>query len=167
MLFYISTRCSHMFLWVLQRINFNLPNHKAFISKGWNIYVNTKSCSIRSRIYILKVPSIYWVQYIHLDKYYITSHRCESWAIKKAEHQRTDAFTLWCWRRLWRVPWTVRSSNQSILKEINPEYSLEGLILKLKFQNFGHLMRRANSLEKILMLRKTEGRRRRGWQRMR
>ena len=149
MLFYISTQYSHMFLWVLQRINFNLPNHKAFISKGWNIYVNTKSCSIRSHIYILKVPSIYWVQYIHLDKCYITSHGCESWTIKKAECQRTDAFTLWCWRRLWRVPWTVRSSNQSILKEINPEYSLEGLIVTPKLQHFGHLMWRADSLEKI------------------
>ena len=86
----------------------------------------------------------------------------ESWTIKKAEHQRTDAFKLWCWRRLLRVPWTARRSNQSILKEINPEYSLEGLMLKLKLQYFGHLMRRADSLEKTLMLGKIEGRRRRG-----
>ena len=91
---------------------------------------------------------------------------CETWTIKKAEHQRIDAFKLWCWRRLLRVPWTARRSNQSILKEIHPEYSLERLMLKLKFQSFGHLRRRANSFEKILMVRKTEGRRR-GRQRMR
>ena len=93
--------------------------------------------------------------------------QCESWTIKKAEHWRVDAFELWCWRRLLRVPWTARRSNQSILKEINPEYSLEGLMLKLKLQYFGHLMWRANSREKTLMLRKIDGRRRRGWQRMR
>ena len=86
----------------------------------------------------------------------------ESWTIKKAEHQRIDAFELWCWRRLLRVPWTARRSNQSILKEISPEYSLEGLMLKLKFQYFGHLMRRTDSLEKTLMLGKIEGGRRRG-----
>ena len=91
----------------------------------------------------------------------------ESWTIKKAEHQRIDAFELWCWRRFLRVPWTARRSNQSILKEISPEYSLEGLMLKLKFQYFGHLMRRTDSLEKTLMLGKIEGRRRRGRQRMR
>ena len=87
--------------------------------------------------------------------------------MKKAEHWRIDAFELWCWRRLLKVPWTARRSNQSILKQINPEYSLEGLILKLKLQYFGQLMRRTNSLEKTLMLGKIEGRRRRGWQRMR
>ena len=92
---------------------------------------------------------------------------CESWTIKKAECWRIDAFELWCWRRLLRVPWTARISNHSILKEIIPEYSLEGLILKLKLQYFGHLMPRTNSLEKTLMLGKIEGRRRRGWQRMR
>jgi len=91
----------------------------------------------------------------------------ESWTIKKAEHQRMDAFELWCWRRLLRVPWTARRSNQSILKETNLEYSLEGLMLKLKLQYFGHLMQRVDSLEKTLMLGKTEGKRRRGWQRMR
>ena len=90
---------------------------------------------------------------------------CESWIIKKAERQRTDAFELWCWRRLLRIPWTARRSNQSILKEISPEYSLEGLMLKLKLQYFGHLMWRTNSLEKTLMLGKIEGGRR-GWQRM-
>ena len=92
---------------------------------------------------------------------------CESWTIKRAERQRTDAFELWCWRRLLRVPWTARRLNQSILKEINPEYLLEGLMLKLKFQYFGHLMGRANSLEKTLTLGQIEGRRRRGWQRTR
>ena len=92
---------------------------------------------------------------------------CESWTIKKAEHQRIDAFELWCWRRLLRVPWTARRSNQSILKEISPGYSLEGLMLKLKLQYFGHLMRRTDTFEKTLMLGKTEGRRRSGLQRMR
>ena len=92
---------------------------------------------------------------------------CESWTIKKAECRRFDAFELWCWRRLLRFPWTSRRSNQSILKEISPEYSLEGLIPKLKLQYSGHLMRRTNSLEKTLMLGKIEGRRRRGQQRMR
>ena len=91
---------------------------------------------------------------------------CESWAIRKAQCRRTDAFKL-CWERLLRVPWTARRSNQLILKEINPEYSLEGLMLKLKLQNFGHLMQKANSLEKTLMLGKTEGKRRKGQQRMR
>ena len=92
---------------------------------------------------------------------------CESWAMKEAELWRTDAFELWCWRRLMRVPWTARRSNQSILKEISPEYSLEGLMLKLKLQYFGHLMGRTDSLVKTLMLRKIEGRRRRGQHRMR
>ena len=92
---------------------------------------------------------------------------CERWTIKKAEHQKIDAVELWCWRRLLRAPWTARGSNQSILKEISPEYSLEGLMLKLKLQYFGHLMRRTDSLEKTLMLGKTEGGRRRGRQRMR
>ena len=92
---------------------------------------------------------------------------CESWTIKKAEHWRIDAFELWCWRRLLRVPWIARTSNQSILKEISPEYSLEGLMLKLKLQYFGHLMGRTDSFEKTLMLGKIEGERRRGWQRMR
>ena len=92
---------------------------------------------------------------------------CVSWTIKKAEHRRIDAFELWCWRRLLRVPWTARRSTQSILKEISPEYSLEGLMPKLKLQYFGHLMRRADSLEKTLMLGKIEGGRRRGQPRMR
>ena len=94
-------------------------------------------------------------------------YRCDSWTMKKAEHQTIEAFELWCWRRLLRIPWTARRSNQSILKEINPEYSLKGLMLKPKLQYFGHLMRRADSLGKTLMLGKTEGKRRRGQQRMR
>ena len=94
-------------------------------------------------------------------------YECESWTVKKAEHWRIDAFELWYWRRLLRVPWTARRSNQSIQKEIIPEYSLEGLMLKLKLQYLGHLMQRTNSLEKILKLGNIEGRRRRGWQRMR
>ena len=96
----------------------------------------------------------------------VVTYACKSWTIKKAEHQRMDAFELWCWRRLLRVPWTARRSNQSILKKISPGYSLEGLMLKLKLQYFGHLMRRTDSSEKTLMLGKIEGRRR-GQQRMR
>ena len=95
----------------------------------------------------------------------VVMYGCESWTIKKAEHWRINAFELWCWRRLLRVPWTARRSNQSILKEINPEYSLKGLKLKLRHQYFGHLMQRDDSLEKTQMLGKIEGRRRRGWQR--
>ena len=97
----------------------------------------------------------------------VVTYRYESWNTEKAEHQRTDAFKLRCWRRLLRALWTVRRSDRSILKEINPEYSLEGLMLKLKLKYFGHLIQRANSLEKTLMLGKIEGRERRGWQRMR
>ena len=97
----------------------------------------------------------------------VVTYECESWTIKKAEHRRIDAFELWCWRRLLRVPWTARRSNQSILKEINPGCSLEGLMLKLKLQYLGHLMQKADSFEKTLMLGKIEGRRRRGRQRMR
>ena len=119
---------------------------------------------------ILKSRVITLSTKVHLVKatvFPVVKYGCESWTIKKAEHQRIDAFELWCWRRLLRVPWTARRSNQSILKEINPEYSLEGLTLKLKLQYFGHLMQRADSLEKTLMLGKIEGWRRRGWQRMR
>ena len=97
----------------------------------------------------------------------VVMYGCESWTVKKAECRRIDAFELWCWRRLLRVPWTVRRSNQSILKEISPGISLEGMMLKVKFQYFGHLMRRVDSLEKTLMLGGIEGRRRRGRQRMR
>ena len=118
---------------------------------------------------ILKSKDITLPAKIHLVKamvFPVVTYGCESWTIKKAEGQRTDAFELWCWRRLLRVPWTARRSNQSILKEISPDYSLEGLVLKLKLQYFGHLMRRANSFEKTLMLGKIEGRKRRGRQRM-
>ena len=119
---------------------------------------------------ILKSRDITLPTKVHLVKAMVcpvVMYGCESWTIKKAEHQRIVAFELWCWRRLLRVPWTARRSNQSILKEISPEYSLEGLMLKLKLQYFGHLMRRTDSSEKTLMLGKIEGRRRRGWQRMR
>ena len=97
----------------------------------------------------------------------VVMYRCESWTIKKAERWRIDVFELWCWRRLLRVPWTARRSNQSIVKEISPQYSLEGLMLNLQLKYFGHLMWRTDSLKKTLMLGKIEGRRRRGWQRMR
>ena len=112
---------------------------------------------------ILKNRDITFTTKVHLVKamvFPVVTYGCESWTIKKAERQRNDAFELWCWRRLLRLPWTARRSNQSILKEISPEYSLEGLMLKLQY--FGHLMRRTDSLKKTLMLGKIEGRRRRG-----
>ena len=114
---------------------------------------------------ILKSRDITLPTKVHLVKamvFLVVMYGCESWIIKKAEAQRIVAFKLWCWRRLLRVPWTARRSNQSVLKAISPEYSLEGLMLKLKLQYFGHLMQRADSLEKTLMLGKIEGRRRRG-----
>ena len=119
---------------------------------------------------ILKSRDITLPTKVHLVKamvFPVVRYECESWTIKKAECQRIDAFELWCWRRLLKVPWTVRRSDQSILKEISPGCSLEGLMLRLKFQYFGHLMWRADSFEKTLMLGNIEGRRRRGWQRMR
>ena len=119
---------------------------------------------------ILKSRDITLSTKVHLVKamvFPVVMYGCESWTIKKTEHQRIDAFELWCWRRLLRVPWTARRSNQSILKEISPGCSSEGLMLKLKLQYFGHLMRRADSFEKTLMLGNIEGRRRRGRQRMR
>ena len=119
---------------------------------------------------ILKSRDITLPTKVHLVKamvFPVVMYGCESWTIKKAECWRTDAFELWCWRRFLRVPWTARKSNQSILKEISPEYSLEGLMLKLKLQYFGHLMWRADSFEKTPILGKIEGRRRRGWQSMR
>ena len=119
---------------------------------------------------ILKSRDITLPKKSHLVKamvFSVVMYSCESWTIKKAEHRRTDGFELWCWRRLLRVPQIARRSNQSILKEINSEYSLEGLMLKLKLQYFGHLIRRANSLEKTLKLVKFEGKRRRGQQRVR
>ena len=119
------------------------------ILKSRDITLSTKVCLVKAMVF----P--------------VVMYGCESWTIKTAECQRIDAFELWCWRRLLRVPWTARRSNQSILKEISPGCSLEGLTLKLKLQDFGHLMRRTDSLEKTLMLGKIEGRRRRGQQKMR
>ena len=119
------------------------------ILKSRDVTLRTKICLVKAMVF----P--------------VVMYGCESWTIKKAEHQRIDAFEVWCWRRLLRVPWTVRGSKQSILKEISPEYSLGRLMLKLKFQYFGHLMGRADLVKKTLMLGKTEGRRRRGRQRTR
>ena len=107
------------------------------------------------------------VRLVKATVFLVVMYGCKSWTTKKSESQRIDAFELWCWRRFLRVPWTARRSNQSILKEVSPQYSLEGLMLKLKVQFFGHLMWRTDSFEKILMLGKIEGRRKRGWQRMR
>ena len=132
------------------------------------------ACSLEEKLTnldsILKNRDITLLTKVHLVKavvFSVVMYGCESWTIKKAECQRLDAFELWCWRRLLRVPWTARRSNQSILKENRPACSLEGLMLKLKIQYFGHLMQRADSFEKTLMLGKIEGRRRRGQQRMR
>ena len=114
---------------------------------------------------ILKSRDITLLTKVHIVKamvFPVAMYGCESWTIKNVEHQRIDAFELWCWRRLLRVPWTARRSSQSILKEINPEYSLKGLVLKRKLQYIGHLMQRTGSLEKTLMLGKIEGKRRRG-----
>ena len=118
--------------------------------------LKSRGITVLTKVYIVKVMIFPVVVY-----------GCENWTIKKAEHRRNDTFKLWCWRRLLRVPWSANRSNQPIQKEINPEYSLEGLILKLKLQYFGHLMRRADSLEETVMLGKIEGKRRRGQQRMR
>ena len=140
--------CSHELkrcLLLRRKVMTNLDS----ILKSRDITLSTKVCLVKAVVF----P--------------VVMYGCESWAIKKAEHQRIDAFELWCWRRLLRVPWTARRSNWSILKIISLEYSLEGLILKLKLQYFGQLMWRTDSFEKTLMLGKTEGRRRRGWQRMR
>ena len=153
-----------------------------FLFLGSKITVNS-DCShkIRKRLLlgrkvmtnldgVLKSRTITLPTKVHIVKamvFPVITHGCESWTIKKAEYQPIDAFELWCWRRLLRVPWTARRSNQSILKEINLEYSLEGLMLKLKLQYFGHLMQRADSLEKTLILGKIESRRRKGQQRMR
>ena len=128
------------------------------------------SHEIKRRLLLGKKVIITLSTKVHLVKamlFPVVMYGCESWTIKRAEHQRSDGLELWCWRRLLRVPWTTRRSNQSILKEISPGCSLEGLMLKLKLQYFGHLMQRADSLEKTLMLGKIEGRRRRGRQRMR
>ena len=124
-----------------------MPNLDSIL-KNRDITLPTKVCLVKAMVF----P--------------VVMYGCESWTIKKAECRRIDAFELWCWRRLLRVPWTARRSIYSNLKEISPEYSLEGLMLKLKLQYFGHLIQRADSFEKTLMLGKTEGRKRRGWQKM-
>ena len=126
------------------------------LKPGLNSILESRDTTLPTKVHLVKAMVFPVVMY-----------GCESWIIKKAEHRRIDAFELWCWRRLLRVPWTARRSNQSILKEISPECSLEGLMLKLKLQYFGPLMQRTESLEKILRLGKIEGRRRRGQQRMR
>ena len=131
---------------------------KRHLLLGRNIMTNLDS--------ILKIKDITLSTKVHLVKtmvFPVVTYGCENWTVKKAECQRIDACELWCWRRLLRVPWTARRSNQSILKEISPGCSLVGLMLKLKLQYFGHLMRSADSFEKTLLLGKTEGRRRRGW----
>ena len=120
-----------------------------------NSILNSRDITLPTKVFLVKAMVFPVVMY-----------GCESWTVKKAEHRKIDAFELWCWRRLLRVPWTARGSNQASLKEISPGCSLEGLMLKLKLLYFGHLMRRADSLEKILMLGGIGGRRRRGWQRM-
>ena len=133
---------------------------KRHLLLGRKVMTNLDSVS-KSRCITLP-PKVHLVKALFFP---IVTYGCESWTIKKAEHQR-NAFELWCWRRLLRVPWTARRSNQSILKDISPEYSLEGLMQKLKPQYFGHLMWRADSLEKPVMLGKIEGKSRKGWQRM-
>ena len=136
-------------------------------------FCRSRNCSSENMAYldsILKSRDIPLPTKVHLVKamvFPVVTYGCENWTIKKAERQSIDVFELWCWRRLLRVPWTARRSNQSILKEISPENSLEGLMLNLKLQYFGYLMRRADSFEKTLMLERIEGRRRRGWQRLR
>ena len=134
--------CSH-------KIKRHFPGRKAMTNL--DSILKSRDITLPTEIHLVKAMVFPAVMYI-----------CESWTIKKAEGRRIDIFELWCWRRLLRVPWTARRSNQSILKEISPEYSLEGLMLKLKLQYFGHLMRRTDSLEKTLILRNTEGKRRRG-----
>ena len=143
----VDSDCSHKIkrLLLLGRKTTNLDS----TLKSRDITLPTKFCIVKAMVF----P--------------VVMYGCQSWTIKKAEYGRINVFELWCWRRLLRVPWTARRSNQSFLKEINPEYSLEGLVLKLKLQYFSHVMRGADSLEKTLMLGKIEGKRRRGWQRMR
>ena len=157
--------------------SFSIIPSKDFILRGSKITVDgdcsyeIKRCLLLGKKVmtnldsILKNRDITLPTKVHLVKamvFPVVMYGCESWTVKKAEHQRIYVFELWCWRRLLRVPWTARRSNQSLLKETSPEYSLERLILKLKLQYFGHLMQRADSLEKTLMLGKIEGRRRRG-----
>ena len=159
--------------WKSDRLYFlGLQNHCRWWLQPWNF----KRHLLLGRKVMTNLDSIFKSRDITLPTkvrlvkamvFPVVMYGCESWSIKKAERQRIDAFELWCWRRLLRVPWTARKSNQAILKEISPGCSLEGLMLKLKLQYFGHLIRRDDSFEKTLMLGKIEGRRRRGWQRMR
>ena len=134
--------------------SYKIKRHLLLVRK---IMTNLDSI-LKSRDIILTIK----VSIVKATVFLVVMYGCESWTIKKAKHRRIDAFELWCWRRLLRVPWTARRSNQSIPKEMNPEYSMEGLMLKLKLQYFGHLMQRADSLEKTQMLGKIEGRGRRG-----
>ena len=153
-------QCLTLFFWAPKALQvviaaMKLKNACSLEGKLWPTWTETCPCIKKQRHYFAnKGPSMV---------FHVVMYGCESWSIKKVEHWRIDAFELWCWRRLLRVPWTARKSNQSILKEIGPGCSLEGLMLKLKLQYFGHVMRRADSFEKTLMLGKTEGRRRR-WQ---
>ena len=142
---------------------FKLPGFSLYHS--WETLPNSMQNSIKIRIIPITLPTK--VRLVKAMVFPVVMYGCESWTIKKVERRRIDSFALWCWRRLLRVPWTARRSNQSTLKEISPGCSLEGLILKLKLQYFGHLIWRADSFEKTLMLEKIEGRRRRGQQRMR
>ena len=146
-----------------------LQNHCRWWLQPWSVCLLLGRKAMTNLDSILKSRDITLLTKVHLVKamvFPVVMYGCESWTIKKAEYQRIHAFELWCWRRLLRVPWTARRSNQSILKEISPGYSLEGLMLQLKLQYFVHLMWRTDSLGKTLMLRKIEGRRKRGWQRM-
>ena len=154
-----------LFFWApksLQMVTTTMKLKDAYLLLGRKVMTNLDS--------ILKSRDLTLPTKVRLVKAMVfpgAMYRCKSWTIKKAEHKIIDAFELWCWRRLLRVHWTARRSTQSILKEMSPEYSLEGVMLKLKLQYFGHLMWRADSFEKTLMLGKIEGRRRRGWQKMR
>ena len=145
---------------------FGLQKHCRQWLQPWNkkTLIPWKKSYDQTRQHIKKPTKVHLVKAMIFP---VVMYGCENWTIKNAEHWRIDAFVLWCWRRLLRAPWTARRSNQSILKEISPECLLEGLMLKLKVQYFDHLMRRADSLEKILMLGKIEGKRRKGWHRMR
>ena len=155
-------QCQTLFFWASKSLQWWLQDGKRCLLLGRKVMTNLDR--------IFKSRDITLSTKVHLVKamvFPVVMYGCESWTVKKAEHWRIDAFELWCWRRLLRVPWTARRSHQSMLKDISPGCSLEGLMLKLKLQYFGHLMWRADLFEKTLMLGKIEGRRRRGWQRMR
>ena len=152
----------HKKSWSLKRVTAAMKLKDAYLLLGRKTMTNLNSI-LKSRNITLPTK----VRLVKAMVFPVVMYKCESWTVKKAEHWRIDAFELWCWRRLLRIPWTARRSNQSILKEISPGCSSEGPMLKLKLQYFGHLMQRAGSFEKTLMMGKIEGRRRRGWQRMR